>query len=89
MMMVEIHPNTLSSVIISFLQSCSRIMAADDILFEFLHMEMVSLIYTEQATREDLEKVPFISWLSTQSLVQTFLYTMEGRNKKIQNFQMK
>lgn len=36
-------------------------MMADDILFEFLHMEMVSHIYTEQAAQEDIEKVLFIS----------------------------
>ncbi|XP_017347032.1 trafficking protein particle complex subunit 6B, like [Ictalurus punctatus] len=29
---------------------------ADDILFEFLHMEMVSHIYTEHTTREDIER---------------------------------
>ncbi|KAF7699799.1 trafficking protein particle complex subunit 6B, like [Silurus meridionalis] len=31
-------------------------MMADDILFEFLHMEMVSHIYKEQTTRDDIEK---------------------------------
>lgn len=38
---------------------------ADDILFEFLHMEMVSHIYMEHTTREDIEKVQFISELYT------------------------
>ncbi|XP_060743832.1 trafficking protein particle complex subunit 6B, like [Tachysurus vachellii] len=31
-------------------------MTADDVLFEFLHMEMVSHLHTEQATRDDVEK---------------------------------
>ncbi|KAL7825105.1 hypothetical protein AOLI_G00323120 [Acnodon oligacanthus] len=29
---------------------------ADDVLFEFLHMEMVSHVYKEQASREDIDK---------------------------------
>uniref|UniRef100_A0A673L1E5 Trafficking protein particle complex subunit 6B n=1 Tax=Sinocyclocheilus rhinocerous TaxID=307959 RepID=A0A673L1E5_9TELE len=29
---------------------------ADDALFEFLHMEIVALVYKEQATREDIDK---------------------------------
>ncbi|XP_053362813.1 trafficking protein particle complex subunit 6B, like [Clarias gariepinus] len=32
------------------------VIMADDILFEFLHMEMVCHIYTEQMTREDIDK---------------------------------
>lgn len=30
---------------------------ADDVLFEFLHMEIVAHVYKEQATREDIDKV--------------------------------
>ncbi|KAL6471743.1 hypothetical protein MHYP_G00203930 [Metynnis hypsauchen] len=29
---------------------------ADDVLFEFLHMEIVSHVYKEQASREDIDK---------------------------------
>jgi len=31
---------------------------ADDALFEFLHMEIVSHVYKEHATREDIDRVP-------------------------------
>ncbi len=34
---------------------------ADDTLFEFLHMEIVAHMYKEQATREDIDKVPSTS----------------------------
>lgn len=30
---------------------------ADDVLFEFLHMEIVSHVYKEQASRDDCDKV--------------------------------
>lgn len=30
---------------------------ADDVLFEFLHMEIVAHVYKEHATREDIDKV--------------------------------
>lgn len=34
---------------------------ADDVLFEFLHMEIVAHVYREHATREDIDKVPSTS----------------------------
>lgn len=36
--------------------SLDSVMSADDILFEFLHMEMVSHLYSEQESREDVER---------------------------------
>lgn len=49
---------------------------ADDVLFEFLHMEMVSHIYKDQASRAEVDKVGSYNKLHIYSANRLFLLDM-------------